>query len=76
MLIQNIKELCYQNRISIETLERNAGLGLHTIYRWKDGNASLNNLIKVADYFGVSIDDLVRGNYEENTETEYRQEHG
>lgn len=41
------------------SLERAADLGNGVARGWKDRNPSLNNLIKVADLLGCSLDDLI-----------------
>lgn len=51
--------LCGKAGISIARLERDTGLGNGTIRRWKTGNASVDNVRRVAEYFGVSMDCLL-----------------
>ena len=51
--------LCGKSGISIARLERDTGLGNGTIRRWKTGNASVDNVRRVAEYFGVSMDCLL-----------------
>ena len=51
--------LCGKSGISIARLEREAGLGNGTIRRWKSANASIENVRRVAEYFGVSVDSLL-----------------
>lgn len=51
--------LCGKTGISIARLEREAGLGNGTIRRWKTANASIENVRRVAEYFGVSVDSLL-----------------
>ena len=51
--------LCGKAGISIARLEREAGLGNGTIRRWKTGNASVESVRRVADYFGVTVDSLL-----------------
>ena len=51
--------LCGKTGISIARLERETGLGNGTIRRWKTGNASIENVRRVADYFGVTVDSLL-----------------
>ena len=57
-----IKSLCKQERISIHRLEDELGLGINTIVSWKGRTSpTFENVVKVADYFGVSLDWLVYG---------------
>ena len=51
--------LCGKTGISIARLERDTGLGNGTIRRWKSANASVENVRRVAEYFGVSVDSLL-----------------
>lgn len=60
MLVEKIKELCVSRGITIKELERTAGLGNGTIRRWDDSSPALEKVIKVADYFGVSVEDLLK----------------
>ncbi len=56
MLYFKISNLCKDRNISVARLEKECGLGNATIRGWKTSNPNLNNLKKVADYFGVSIE--------------------
>ena len=51
--------LCGKTGISIARLERDAGLGNGTIRRWKTASANIENVRRVAEYFGVSVDSLL-----------------
>ena len=55
MVLNKIKTLCNENKISIAELERILGFGNGSIRRWSTSNPSINNLNKVAEYFGLSI---------------------
>ena len=64
MLFQRIQQLCEANNTSITRLERDCGLANATIRRWESASPSVENLAKVADHFGVSVDYLLgRGIY-------------
>ena len=60
MLYANIVELCKDRGISIARLEKECGLGNATVKGWETGNPRVDTLKAVADYFGVSIDYLLR----------------
>ena len=60
MLRDKIKEMCKERGITIKQLERDAELGEGTIKKWSDFNPRLENVVKVADVLGVSVDDLIR----------------
>ena len=59
MLLKNITRLCDQRGISIAKLERETGISNGTIGRWGTSSPSVDNVRKVADFFGVTIDDLI-----------------
>ena len=64
MIIERIRRLCDESGISIAKLEQECGLANATIRRWGASSPSAENLAKVADYFGVSVDFLLgRGAY-------------
>lgn len=62
-----IKELCELNQITINKLERGAGITRGSIARWGTNLPSIDKIMKVADYFGVSTDFLLYGQKEKPT---------
>lgn len=58
MLLKNITRLCNQKGISIAKLERETGISNGTIGRWSASSPSVDNVRKVAGFFGVTIDEL------------------
>lgn len=58
-LIENIIALCKKKGITLSALERNVGFSNYTIAKWKNCSPRVENLKKVADYFGVSVDALL-----------------
>lgn len=60
MLDAKIRSLCAKDGITLAELERKTGLGNGVIARWNSSNPRLNSLMKVADYFGVTMDELLR----------------
>lgn len=59
MLKERIRELCKQQKISVTKLEETLGLGNGAIGKWDKYKPKTENLEKVADYFGVTIDYLL-----------------
>ena len=58
-IYSRIKELCKANKITIRKLEETLGFGNSSINKWKGSvSPSIDKVIKVADYFDVSIDYL------------------
>lgn len=60
MIVKNIQRLCEKNNMSFAKLEKAVGLGNGVIAKWKDGNPRVDRLKLVADFFGVTVDDLLR----------------
>lgn len=56
-IVSIINRLCDGNGISLTKLE--AATGLHNIYRWDEKVPAFDKVVKVADFFGVSLDSLV-----------------
>lgn len=61
MLLKNIGKLCKEKNISIARLERETGISNGTIGRWGTSSPTVENVRKVADYFGVTVDALISG---------------
>ena len=59
MLLRNITQLCKQKGISIAKLERETGISNGTIGRWNTSSPTVENVQKVAEYFGVTVDELI-----------------
>lgn len=59
MIYKNIVSLCGKAGISIAKLEKEVGIGNGTIARWEKSSPTVENLKKVADHFGVSVDALI-----------------
>lgn len=65
-MYETIKRLCKSNNISVFCLERKLGFGNGAISKWDDSSPTVANLKKVADYFGVAIDELISNKDEGN----------
>lgn len=59
MIYKNVVSLCKKAGISVARLEVETGIGNGTIGRWDVSSPSVERLKKVADFFGVTIDDLI-----------------
>lgn len=62
MILKNISSLCKEKGISIAKLEKEVGLGNGTIGKWAESSPKVDSLKSVADYFGVTVDSLIRKN--------------
>ena len=58
LLINNIRNLCKKNQVSISKLEADLFLSPGLISRWNKNTPSLDKIADIADYFGVTIDEL------------------
>lgn len=58
-LLDRIKELCDARGETLASLERKMDFGNGTIRRWGDTTPSGDKLVKVADFFHVSVDYLL-----------------
>ena len=54
----NIIRICKLRDISIAELERKSGLGNGVVRKWNSASPTLRTAIAVADYLGVSLDEL------------------
>lgn len=70
MIYSNIVALCKERGISIARLERESGLGNTTIRGWASASPAVDRLKRVADYLGVSADQLVSENLEKREDKE------
>lgn len=56
----NLCDLMQKRGISSYKLAKEVGVHISTITNWKDGNSpKIEHIKKVADYFGVTVDDLL-----------------
>ena len=56
---EKISKLCQNNNITVQKLEKDLNFGGGTISKWNTSSPKLDNLVKVCDYFHVSIDWLL-----------------
>lgn len=60
MILERIRDLCVDRNITIKQLERETGIANGAISRWANSSPRVINLKAVADYFGVTVDELLR----------------
>lgn len=58
-MIESIRTLCKINNISPTKLEEELNFSQGLISRWKDKTPSLDKIVDIADYFNVTIDEVV-----------------
>lgn len=59
MDISRIKKVAKDKNMNLQDLAKKAGLGVNTIYHWKEQTPSTKNLNAVADILNVSTDYLL-----------------
>ena len=65
-LVERIKALCEQQKLTIAELERKLNFGNGTIRRWDNSAPSTDRILKVSEFFHVSVDYLL-GNVRTDT---------
>lgn len=58
-IVERIKKLCSNQKITIAELERRIQLSNGQIRKWSNQTPGIDKVQKVANYFGVSIDYLI-----------------
>lgn len=58
-IYDNIKKLCKRDGITVKFMEESLDITRSSTCRWNDNPPTLNSIIKVADFFSVSIDWLL-----------------
>ena len=61
MILEKIELECKKRNITISALEKELKLGNSTIKGWGKSSPKVSNLKKVADYFDVTVDELLGG---------------
>lgn len=60
MVFDNVKKLCNENKISIYRVEKDLGFSNGSICKWNTSNPSIDKIQKVANYFEVTVDSLLK----------------
>lgn len=58
-IIESIKNMCKNNNITVTKLEETLGMSQGLIGRWTKSDPSLSKIVDIAEYFHVSLDDVV-----------------
>lgn len=61
-LINSIKKLCKSHGIALSQLENKLNFSYGLISRWSKSSPSLDKIIDIADFFNVTIDELIGRN--------------
>lgn len=60
MLYKIIKALCRERKISISQMERDLEFPRGYVFQWSKIEPGVQKVKKVADYLGVSIEELIK----------------
>lgn len=60
MLYNNVRSLCEARGIPISTLEKDLGFPRSYVCKWNETEPGIRKVQKVAEYLGVSIEDLLK----------------
>ena len=58
-IVNSIKNLCKEHNITVTKLEETLGMSQGLIGRWNKSDPSLSKIIDIADYFKISLDEVV-----------------
>ena len=59
MLYDNVKKICEEKGISVGKIVKDLQLSNGSICKWNENEAGIRKVQKVADYLGVSIEELL-----------------
>lgn len=59
MLYDNVKKICEEKGISVGKIEKDLQLSNGSICKWNENEPGIRKVQKVADYLGVSIEELL-----------------
>lgn len=59
-MVEKIRSLCQEHGTSVWALERELGIGNGVIARWSRSSPRVETVKLVADYFGVTVDELLK----------------
>lgn len=66
-IYDNIKRQAKARGISINSIEKNNGLGIGSIAKWNTVSPTARSLKTVADYLGVTVDELLKASTTQDT---------
>lgn len=59
-MLQKIKALAKERGVTILQLEQECGIGQRSIYNWDTSVPAVDKVKAVADFFGITIDELMK----------------
>ena len=67
-IVDRIRMLCEEKKITINKLEKEADIGRGNVARWDKHRPNIDKVQSVADYFGVTSDFILTGNENKPTQ--------
>ena len=64
MLSTKIKNIAKEKRLPVYRIEKACNIASGSISKWNDIEPSITKVKKVADYLGVTVDELIRSDQE------------
>lgn len=58
-MYRKIQKMCKKHKVSVNRLESELGFTRGSIFKWDAHRPSVDKVKKVADFFGVKIEDLI-----------------
>ena len=65
-LLEKIKALCESKGVTVYRLEKDLGFSSGSVSKWDTNSPSVEKAKAVADYFGVSVESLLKQKNERN----------
>lgn len=59
VLYDNVKRICEEKGVSVLALEKTLGFPRSSICKWNENEPGIRKVQKVAEYLGVSIEELL-----------------
>lgn len=59
-LLENIKKECRKQGITIDSLEKTAGIAENSVYRWGKVSPSVDKVQRAAAVLRVTVDELLK----------------
>ena len=60
MIYKNIKSIADSQKDTKRKIEQDTGITLGSIYHWNDVKPSVDKVVKVANYLGVTVEELLK----------------
>lgn len=59
MFYDKVKKICKEKHIAIWKLEEDLGFAQGSVCKWNKVSPSIERVKKVADYLGITVDELI-----------------